>query len=117
MKKYSLRLQGDVIEDIENVKIYKGRNSTVAPSRIISKILSRLADLQTMPRAGRVSNYDPDYRQIFVEDYTVFYLVDEERKTIQVDFILHQSRNIAKIIRTGDRSFDLERDHDDDHER
>jgi len=109
-KKFKARLQDGATWDIENIQKYKGRRSSVAAPRIIGKILKRLRALETAPYSGRVSEYDPDYREVFVEDYTVLYLVDERREAIYVDFILHQSRNIEYIVKTGDRSFEVDFD-------
>ena len=106
MREFQIRLLGDIRDDIENIKKYKGRYSTSAPSRIVVKSLDRLEDLSLMPYSGRISDYDQDYRQIPVEDYMVLYMVDEDREVIEVHFILHQSRNIERIIKTGNRGFD-----------
>jgi len=114
MKKYQVRLQGETKDDMENIRKYKGRYSSSAPSRIVAKILDRLDDLSLMPYSGRASDYDQDYRQIPVEDYMVLYRVDDDRGVIEIHYILHQSRNIERIIKTGDRSFKAGIDTDDE---
>jgi plasmid stabilization system protein ParE len=116
MRKYQIKWQAKTQEDIENLVRYKGRFSSSAPSRIVAKIFDRLDDVASMPRSGRISEYDSDYRQVFIEDYTVFYLVDDEKEVIEVHYVLHQSRNIEKILRTGDRSFTADIDPDEEDE-
>ena len=116
MKKYPVRLQDGIKEDIENIIRFKGWYSSSAPSRIVAKILDCLDDLAFMPYLGHVSDYDSDYRQISVEDYMIFYLVDEEREAIEVHYILHQSRNTERIVKTGDRSFEPESEVEEDYD-
>jgi len=50
------------------------------------------------PYAFKQSEYDPDFRQIAVSDYIVFYKIREDLKAVEIHRILHAARNIEKEL-------------------
>ena len=57
--------------------------------RIIEKIDKALSMLVEMPKMYPVYEDFPDFRKIVIEDYLVFYLVNEEKKVIEVHRLIY----------------------------
>ena len=41
---------------------------------------------------------DPDYRRLVMGDHLVFYMVDEEKKMIEIHRVLHGSRDAKRHL-------------------
>lgn len=90
MDKYSVKLLSRALRDLDGIYSYIAR--TLQEPGTALKLVDRLEDailsLERMPyrcperRRGIYANRG--YRQLFVENYTVIYRVDEDKKTVLV---------------------------------
>jgi plasmid stabilization system protein ParE len=67
----------------------------------------KLALLEEFPYSCPVYEDDPDYRNLVVGDYLVFYIVNEENKTVEIHRIFHGTQNIKQHLYQD--SFDISR--------
>ena len=67
--------------------------------RIMGKIDNALSALTKMPKMHPIYEDFPDFRKIVIEDYLVFYLVNEEKKHIEVHRLIHGKLDINKQLR------------------
>ena len=102
---FVIRYQDKVFDDLKIIKEYLQHFSDDAPYKTLEKIAQRIDLLAQFPGMGKQCEYDPDYRQLTVDDYWVVYQADEERRAIEVHYILNSSRDIERILTTQDRSF------------
>jgi toxin ParE1/3/4 len=73
-----------------------------AAKRIYSSVKDKITSLRYMPDRHSVVCEEPftemGIRELFVENYTVFYKIDEEAKTVQVIRVLYNRREWQRII-------------------
>ena len=67
--------------------------------RIIEKIDQSLLMLAEMPKMHPVYEDFPVFRKIVIEDYLVFYLIDEEKKTIEIHRLIYGKMDLKKQLR------------------
>lgn len=90
----------DLVEITEYISSELG--SPDAAIRLAEKIVSTADSLSDFPYAYPV--YVPvrptffEYRKIFVENYLIFYTVDEASKTVTVMRIIYARRDYGRII-------------------
>ena len=69
----------------------------------VGRIRAAVRKLDAMPKRHRVVDWEPwasmGMRRLSVDNYIVFYLVDDEGGTVTVVRILYSGRNIEAIAR------------------
>lgn len=74
-----------------------------AAKRIYTAIKEKIKSLQHMPDRHGVVREEPfaqiAVRKMFVENYTIFYIIDEEAKTVQVVRVLYNRREWQSLIK------------------
>ena len=65
-----------------------------AALRKYDKIMDAAKRLRDTPYMYEEYAYRKPYRRIVVEDYQVFYIVEEEQKTVKIYRVLYERRNI-----------------------
>ncbi len=104
MKKYNIVISKDAWEDIEDV--FKYISDILFEPDIAKKIqrtlLVRIKSLETMPKRNAVIDIEPyktrGVRIYLVENYKVFYVVDEEKEMIYILNVLYKHRDWHNII-------------------
>ena len=66
--------------------------------RIFLKLDDYLDKLTYMPKMYQAYEDAPEYRRIVIEDYLVFYKVDETNRTIEIHRILYGRMDIQKQL-------------------
>lgn len=73
-----------------------------AAKRIYLAIKDKIQSLRQLPDRHGVINEEPfaqmGVRKLLVENYTVFYIIDEEAKTVQVIRVLYNRREWQSLI-------------------
>jgi addiction module RelE/StbE family toxin len=85
-------------QDREEIKQYLNQFSSSASGRLFSKIRHRMEHAKENPYMYRAYESRPQFRCITVEDYLVFYKVNEMTKTLEVHHILHGMINIEQNL-------------------
>jgi addiction module RelE/StbE family toxin len=88
--------------DLADISEYLSNLYTNTLKRFIDAYDKRISLLSGNPFLYKVSEYNPNYRQVPVSDYVVFYKVTEKTKTtgiVEIYRILHSSRNIEILIK------------------
>ena len=67
--------------------------------RIIEKIDKALSMLVKMPKMHPVYEDFPDFRRIVIEDYLVFYIINEEKKIIEIHRLIYGKMDLKKQLR------------------
>ena len=96
--KYRLRYMEDTVTDREYIKVYLSQFYPGTVKRFFSLLKKKTARLKTFPYSCPEYEDVPDYRRLVVDDYLVFYIVNEELKTVDIHRLLHGSRDIRQHL-------------------
>ena len=91
---YRLAHLPEAIDDIFAIEEYLNRHSPDAAERFIETLGERITSLADRPFLWPVYERDPFFRRMMLDDYVLFYSVDEKRNLVVIHRIFHHSRNI-----------------------
>ena len=88
MDKYNVSLTSRALRDLDDIYVYIAQTLLVPETALslVDKIEKEILSLEEMPyrfperKTGAYAN--KGYRQLFVENYTVIYRVDEKRRQV-----------------------------------
>jgi len=86
-------------QDREAIKAYLNQYSTKAYTRLFAKIKRNIEYAKSNPYMYEIYERRPNFRRIVVEDYLVFYKVDESEKLLEVHHILHDKVDLQSIVK------------------
>ena len=103
---YRIRILKAAANDLANIKEYLLRRtkSDATATHVVLNILAKIDGLALFPASHAICEFRADLRKMVVGTYVVFYRIDETRKTVEVGYIIHSARNIARILYSDDRS-------------
>lgn len=93
--------QNDMIEIVRYIS--KDLKNPVAAERLAVELIGAAESVLAFPYATPV--YQPirplkrEYRKILVQNYLMFYWVDEEKKLVTVARVMYARRNIDKLLK------------------
>jgi len=96
--KYKAKYLVTARQDREAIKAHLNQFSTKAAARIFAKIKRNIEYAKSNPYIYEVYERRPKFRRMVVEDYLLFYRVNEKEKLIEVHHILHGMVDIKSAI-------------------
>ena len=93
--KYRITYLPATIGDREIIKKYLMQFYPNTAKRFFALLKSKTARLKDFPYSCPTYEEDPDYRVLVVGDYLVFYMVNEDKKTVDIHRIFHGSQDIS----------------------
>jgi len=96
--KYRLRYMDDTVTDREHIKAYLSQFYPGTARKFFALLKKKTVRLKTFPYSCPEYEDVPDYRKLVVGDYLVFYVVNEDAKTVDIHRILHGSRDIRQHL-------------------
>lgn len=105
MEKFNLEYLEQAKDDLKEIAQYISEDlqNVSAAERLIEKIIKSAENITNYPYSNAV--YVPlkplkhEYRKVFVDNFTIFYYVTEERKVVTVSRIVYSRRNLSKQIK------------------
>jgi toxin ParE1/3/4 len=98
--KYEIRLLRLAEEDLTEIILYVAAERPSAALNLTNRFDKRLKSLADNPRLGsvphEVSLRKLDYRYLVVDDYLIFYTVEE--KIVYIHRIVHGARNYTNLL-------------------
>lgn len=91
-------------KDILDISEYIGINlrNPAAADRLIDKIISAVDKLADMPYMYAAYEsplpVENEYRKMYVKNYTIFYFVDETKKSVKIARVIYSKRNFSDIL-------------------
>lgn len=64
--------------------------------RIFQEMDKKVTDLETMPHMWPIYTAKPEYRRMILEDYLLFYKIDEDNHMVRIYRILHGKMDIPE---------------------
>jgi addiction module RelE/StbE family toxin len=95
---YTVRYLQTALNDIAEIQVFNKRFSEKYQTEIIAKIKHACQLLALNPEIHPHYRHNPSFRRIVVDDYQVFYKVDEQAERVSIYRILHGARNIRAIL-------------------
>jgi len=92
--KYQIKYLPETVSDRNDIKAYLDQYYESTVNKFFSLLREKIARLKEFPYSCPIYEDDPEYRRLAVEDYLVFYMVNEEEKTVEICRIFHSSRDI-----------------------
>jgi addiction module RelE/StbE family toxin len=99
---YKIRYLPTAIADLQEAKRFlQSQYSLNKATEILKETRNRIKSLIDVPRIGRISDFDPNKRQIVISHYWVFYMVDENKNIIEIYRVLDSRRNLERLLENG----------------
>ena len=97
--KHRIKYLPDAVADRDTIKAYLSQFYGSTSSNFFTLLKKRTEQLKAFPCSCPVYEDDHDYRVLVVGDFLVFYMVNEEQKTIEVHRIIHGSQDIRRHLK------------------
>jgi addiction module RelE/StbE family toxin len=101
---YDLIVMPIAYEDIDNIYTYIAETlcSPLAAKNLLNRLISEIHKLGNFPYLGEVQPHTEglryEYRRLVVENYIIFYIVEEAEKSIKIMRILYGASNYIEIL-------------------
>jgi plasmid stabilization system protein ParE len=84
-------------KDMDDIEEYLSQYYASTVSRFFLDLEKKLTALADMPYGCPAYEEDPYFRKMVVNDYLLFYSVDEKRELLIIHRIFHHSRDIERL--------------------
>jgi len=101
--KYLLKYLDDTIADRTLIQSYLSQFYPNTAKRFFDLLKKKTARLKQFPYSCPKYDDDPDYRMLVVGEYLVFFVINEDMKTVEIHRILHGSRDISQQLNISDK--------------
>lgn len=91
---YNIEYLPEAYEDLDAIFEYLSRFYRSTASTFFRTLKHRISQLADNPHMAEAWEDEPDFRKLLVDDYLVFYMVYNERQTVEIHRILRASWNI-----------------------
>jgi len=95
---YNVTFLPDADRDMDDIAEYLSKFYPNTARNFFAQLKKQLQLLETMPLMYPAYDADPFFRKMIINDYLLFYSVDEKRTLITVHRIFHSKRNISQQI-------------------
>ena len=96
--KYRIKYLPDTVIDREEIKTYLSQFHGSTVKKFFVLLRRKTSQLKNFPYSCPVYELDTDYRKLVVGDYLVFYMVNEEAKTVEIHRIFHETQNVKQLL-------------------
>jgi Plasmid stabilization system protein len=90
----------DMVETVNYIS--RELQNPVAAERLAIKMIEAIDGLVTFPYVNPlhypIRPLEQEYRKLFIQNYIVFYWIDEEKKTIIIARVIYARRDLEKAI-------------------
>jgi len=97
--KYRVKYLQDTVKDREDIRNYLSQYYKGTANKFFALLKKKIERIKTFPYSCPQYEDDPDYRRLVVGDYLVFYMVNEEKRTVEIHRIFHASRDISQQLK------------------
>jgi len=96
--RYKAKYFPETVSDREEIKAYLSQYYKSTVKNFFALLKSKIAQLKDFPYSCPTYEDDPDYHKLVVGDYLVFYMVNEDNKTVEIHRIFHGSKDIRQNL-------------------
>ena len=95
---YRITYSDDAKQDAKEIVTYLAQFYASTARSFKIKLTERVNALKKTPLMYPIYENDPFFRQMVLDDYLLFYDVDEKRKRVTIHHIFHHARDIERLI-------------------
>ena len=95
---YKLNIFADAIEDIKEIKKYLARFYPGTVKKFVDLYKKQTSRVKENPCIFERFADDPEYRKAAAGEYLIFYMVSEEKKTVEIHRVLYGARDIKRHL-------------------
>ena len=95
---YRVKFLPEADFDMDVIEEYLSQFYASTARDFFSKLKNQTTSLQTMPYMYPAYDADPYFRRMVVDDYLLFYSVDEKRNLVIIHRIFHSKRDISQQL-------------------
>ena len=105
-EEYKVTYSADALEDLRGIYKYLSEELLIPQTAqsFVDRIRSAVKDLNFMPSRHQLVSREPfkgmGMRQLVVQNFVVYYIVDSEESTVTVVRIIYGSRDIAEVVKS-----------------
>jgi addiction module RelE/StbE family toxin len=96
--KYRVTFLDDAKQDTKDIAVYLSQFYPSTARNFTAKLKKQVSMLKGQPYMYQAYEDDPFFRRMIIDDYLLFYSVDEERHIVDIHRIFHASRDISRQI-------------------
>ena len=96
--KYSIKYSVFAREDVREIKKHLAQFYPSTPEKFTSELKRCIAMLVTTPKMFEAYENNTNYRKMVVQDYVVFYRIDEEEKRVLIYRVLHGKQDREQYL-------------------
>ena len=95
---YKIKYLPLAVQDLNDIARYLSGFYPKTASRVLKEMRDKIAKLGDNPKMCEIYPLDPVYRQMLVEQYLVFYQVNDYARTVEIHRILRGSWNLPQYL-------------------
>ena len=95
---YRVAYLGEAKQDMKEIAEYLCQYYASTARNFSSKLKGQVRTLKDTPYMYPAYGDDPYFRRMVVDDYLLFYSVDEKRRLVVVHRVFHASRDLSRQI-------------------
>jgi plasmid stabilization system protein ParE len=96
--KYEVFFLPDAEDDIDDIEVYLSQFYEETVRSFVDELKAKVATLEDFPHKYQEYEEDPFFRKVLVNQYLLFYSVDDKRKQVIVHRIFHSLRDTSTQI-------------------
>jgi len=95
---YTVEFLPMALSDVRDIKIYLSQYYESTVDKFISNLKDKVGQIKENPLMHEIYQEDTFFRRAVVENYLVFYNVDEAEEIVRIYRILHGSRDLRHYL-------------------
>ena len=95
---YKIKYLPLAVQDLNDIARYLSGFYPKTASRVLKELREKITKLGDTPKMCEAYHLDPAYRRMVVDQYLVFYRVNDEIKTVEVHRVLRGAWNLPQYL-------------------
>ena len=95
---YKIKYLPLAVQDLNDIARYLSRFYPKTASRVLKEMRERITKLSDTPKIYEIYRLDPTYRRMVVDQYLVFYRINDETKVVEIHRVLRGSWNLPQYL-------------------
>ena len=95
---YKIKYLPLAVQDLNDIARYLSGFYPKTASSVLKELREKITKLGDTPKMCEVYHLDPAYRRMVVDQYLVFYRVNDEIKTVEVHRVLRGAWNLPQYL-------------------
>lgn len=95
---YKIKYLPLAVQDLNEIAQYLSGFYPKTASRVLKEMRDKITKLSDNPRMCEIYPLDPEYRKMVVDQYLVFYQVNDHARTVEIHRVLRGSWNLPKYL-------------------